>query len=443
MKSTFRREFFRYVLPSMLAFALSGIYSIADGFFVGNELGDNALAAVNMAYPLTALIQAMGTGIGMGGAIMYTITANSSSPENKKKYFGASLILLGIFSVLLTVLVFFLSPYILKLFGAKGDIYTLGREYIRWIAVGTIFQMLGTGLVPFLRNMGGSVSAMIAMIAGFVTNIFLDYLFVWVFSWGMTGAAIATVIGQAVTFAVCLIYLIMKKLAPSLKLGKEAMHFLKKTFLLGLSPFGLTFSPNITLILINRSAANFSQFAVTCYATVSYISCIVLLLLQGISDGSQPLMSKSYGEGDEAGAKRTRNFGFIVAFVTALVCLILLFFVRGQTAKLFGASAEVGKEVADIMPIFTVGYLFASISRMVTAYFYATEKTYRAYLLIYGEPIILLIFLLFMPSLWGITGTWVAVPASQFVIMLLSILLTYITDKKAKKAAPLPSQHNG
>ena len=126
----------------MLAFALSGIYSIADGFFVGNELGDNALAAVNMAYPLTALIQAMGTGIGMGGAIMYTITANSSSPENKKKYFGASLILLGIFSVLLTVLVFFLSPYILKLFGAKGDIYTLGREYIRWIAVGTIFQML-------------------------------------------------------------------------------------------------------------------------------------------------------------------------------------------------------------------------------------------------------------------------------------------------------------
>ena len=84
------REFLRYVLPSMLAFALSGIYSIADGFFVGNRLGDSALTAINVAYPLTAFIQAAGTGIGMGGAILFTLAANSAAPEAKNRYFGYS-----------------------------------------------------------------------------------------------------------------------------------------------------------------------------------------------------------------------------------------------------------------------------------------------------------------------------------------------------------------
>ena len=96
IKDKLGREFFRYVLPSMLAFALSGIYSIADGFFVGNELGDSALTAINVAYPLTAFIQATGTGIGMGGAVLFTLAAASASPEGKRKYFGISLVLLAL-----------------------------------------------------------------------------------------------------------------------------------------------------------------------------------------------------------------------------------------------------------------------------------------------------------------------------------------------------------
>ena len=97
-----RREFFRYVIPSMLAFALSGIYAIADGFFVGNALGDDALAAVNIAFPLTAFLQAVGTGIGMGGAIEYAIHAGSKHESRGKQYMGMSIVLLGGCSILFT-----------------------------------------------------------------------------------------------------------------------------------------------------------------------------------------------------------------------------------------------------------------------------------------------------------------------------------------------------
>ena len=158
----------------MLAFALSGIYAIADGFFVGNALGDDALAAVNIAFPLTAFLQAVGTGIGMGGAIEYAIHAGSKHESRGKQYMGMSIVLLGGCSILFTVLFLLAGPRILGAFGASGEILEYSSEYLRFVSYGAVFQIAGTGLVPFIRNMGGAVTAMAAMVTGFITNIVLD-----------------------------------------------------------------------------------------------------------------------------------------------------------------------------------------------------------------------------------------------------------------------------
>ena len=433
------REFFRYVIPSMLAFALSGIYSIADGFFVGNELGDSALTAINVAYPLTAFIQATGTGIGMGGAILFTLAANSASPETKNKYFGTALMLLFLFGVGLTVLVFFVSPPMLRLFGAEGAILALAEEYMRFIALGALFQVLGTGLTPFIRNMGGTVTAMSAMITGFVTNIVLDYLFVWVFPWGMTGAAVATVIGQAATFGVCLGFLIVKKQKPDFRFGGKGVRYSGKTLLLGLSPFGLAFSPQFMLIFVNfSSSAVGGQFALNCFAPVSYAISVVLLLLQGVSDGCQPLVSSKFGRGDARAARSVRNLAFAFALAVAAVCMVAMFFVRGSISKVFGASDDVAAEVGNILPLFIAGFLFVGFSRIATAYFYATGNTWRAYIVIYGEPLCLLLLLLFLPNFMGITGTWLSVPLSQAILAVAALLLILQYDclqKRREKTA--------
>lgn len=428
------REFLRYVLPSMLAFALSGIYSIADGFFVGNELGDSALTAINVAYPLTAFIQAAGTGIGMGGAILFTLAANSASPEQKNKYFGTALILLVLFGAVLTALIFFVSPPVLLLFGAEGEILALAEEYMRFIALGSLFQVLGTGLTPFIRNMGGTVTAMSAMIAGFVTNIMLDYLFVWVFPWGMTGAAVATVIGQAATFSVCLGYLIVKKQKPNFRFGGRGLHFAGKTLVLGLSPFGLAFSPQFMLIFVNfSSSAVGGQFALNCFAPVSYAISVVLLLLQGVSDGCQPLVSSEFGKGDAHAARAVRNMAFLFALAVAAVCMAGMFFVRGSISKVFGASDAVAAEVGNILPLFIAGFLFVGFSRIATAYFYATGNTWRAYIVIYGEPLCLLVLLLILPNFMGITGTWLSVPLSQAVLAVAALVLILLYDAGQKR----------
>ena len=242
---------------------------------------------------------------------------------------------------------------VLRLFGATGEIYSLGKEYIFFISLGAVFQVLGTGLVPFIRNMGGSVTAMAAMIAGFLTNIFLDYLMVWHFPMGMMGAAIATDIGQGVTFLVCLFFFIRKRERPVFSFRENALLLIRKIFQVGISPFGLTFAPNITLILVNKSASIFGgAMAVTCYAPVSYICCVVQLLLQGVSDGCQPLLSLSYGQGKEKKTRQLRNLAYRFSFLVSLVCVALLFLLRGQAGALFGASSEVTSEISRILPVF-------------------------------------------------------------------------------------------
>ncbi len=416
------REFARYVVPSVLAFALSGVYAVTDGFFVGNALGDEALAAINIAYPLTAFLQAAGTGIGMGGAIQYAIQTGGGREEEGRQYFGASVALLLAASALLMGLYLWQAPALLGLFGAQGEILELGWQYIRCISLGAFFQILATGLVPFLRNLGGTVAAMASMIAGFVTNLVLDYLFVWVLPWGMTGAAAATAIGQAVTFLVCALALAHRRARPQFRFGGRGGRLMARVLLVGLSPFGLTFSPNITLILINKSAAIFGgEFAVMVYAPISYLSSVILLLLQGVSDGCQPLLSLAYGRGEEEKARKVRNLALLCALALGAACMFLLYLLRGQTALLFGASPAVAEEAGRVLPIFLSGYLFLAVSRVVTAYLYATGQNRRAYLLIYGEPISLAALLLLLPPALGVAGTWWAIPLSEIFTALLSL----------------------
>ena len=430
------RVFFRYVVPSMLAFALSGVYAIADGCFVGNALGDHALAAVNIAYPITAFLQAVGTGIGMSGAIQYSICSGAGDKERGRRFFGMASFLLVVAGVILTVLVLLASPGLLQLFGASGELHALAQEYIRYIAFGAIFQVLGTGLVPFIRNMGGSVAAMTAMIAGFITNIGLDYLFVWVLPWGMMGAAVATAAGQAVTLLICLLFFACRRTFPLFCFRGEGRSLLKRILQVSLSPFGLTFSPNITLILVNMSAAlHGGSAAVTAYAPISYISAVVMLLLQGVSDGSQPLLSLSYGEGNRARIEGFRGLAYRFACAVGFLCMAGSFFLRGELPLLFGASRNTAQAVAQLLPIFICGYLFVCVSRVTTAYFYATSQNVYAYALIYGEPVFLALLLLFLPGIAGVWGTWLSVPLSQLLAAGVSVLLL-MREKRAVSPAP-------
>lgn len=416
------KEFFRYVIPSMLAFALSGLYGIVDGFFLGNEMGDAALAAINVAYPITAFVQALGTGIGMGGAVQYTIHKAQKKTLDAAKCLGTTLLLLVGSGVVLTPLLLIKNIPMLKALGLQGDLLLLGNEYITWIAVGTLFQILGTGLVPFMRNLGNAYISTVAMVIGAIFNITFDYLLIWVFHQGMKGAAIASVMGQVAAFLISIGYILWKKERIIIK--KVPLSLVKKILLVACSPFGLSFAPNITLILVNLNAVAYGgEFAVTCYAPISYITYTVMLLLQGISDGCQPLVSLFYGKGEEIEAgkiyKMSRNFSIFVG----ILFMIAVIWQGKMVVSIFGSSAQVTEYVLEVLPIFLLGMAFSGISRAVISYFYATEKNIKAYILIYGEAVLLAILLFILPKIFGILGTWVSIMLSQILVAMTSQVL--------------------
>ena len=432
MNKSISKTFFSYVIPSVLAFALSGVYTIVDGFFIGQSLGDMGLTAITLAYPVSALIGAIGTGLGLAGAIRFTILSAQGDEEQTRECFSGTTLLILLAGVLLTALLFGLAVPIQRLLGADGETLTLCVEYARVIALGAIFQLLATGFVPFIRNMGGASFAMVSMILGFLTNIALDYTFVWVLSWGMAGAALATIIGQAVTMLAAVIFFIVKKIGFRLPASSELWHLWVGVLKVSLSPFGLTFSPTITLLMMNRFLLLYgNEQAVAIYGCIGYIISIIYLLLQGVGDGGQPLISRYYGEGDHAAVKHTLKLAHMTAAAVTVLCMVGVFLARTQVGVLFGASPEANIGVAQYLPWFLAALLFLAYVRITTAYFYAAEKTALSYLLVYAEPVCTLLLLLILPPVLGIDGVWLAVPLAQTVTFIIALIAKRRVDRAA------------
>ncbi len=421
-----RSTFFKYVIPSIIAFALSGIYAIVDGYFVGNTIGDAGLSAINIAYPIVALIQAVGTGIGMGGAVYYSINVAEGNHQKARQFIAASWWLLIAASIIFTLLTYLSAHTILGLLGAEGQVLVYATQYIRIIALGAALQIIGTGLIPFIRNFGSSSFAMIAMLGGFVTNILLDYLLVWVYGQGMTGAALATIVGQGVTFLIALLYSVLKKKLFICINAGEFRFLCKSIFKVGLAPFGLALTPNISLVIINRFSASYGgEKAIATYACISYIICIIYLILQGVGDGSQPLMSKYYGERKTNELAEVKRMAYTFAVILAFIGCVIMYLGRWHIGTLFGSSDTVNSETAKIIPIFLVSVPFVAITRISTAGFYATEKAALSYILTFIEPVLMLGLMLILPPLFGgQIMIWWSTVFARIISAILALLLT-------------------
>lgn len=420
-----RRTFFSYVIPSVLSFALSGIYAIVDGFFIGNRIGDVGLSTINIAYPITAFIQAAGTGIGIGASVRYSILMAGGDKDRASEFIAGAIYMMLLISAVISGGVFFFSRALLAALGASDQLLSLGNEYIRLIAVGSLLQVFGTGLVPFMRNFGGSLWAMGAMIGGFITNVFLDFFLIWIKGKGMTGAALATVAGQGITMLVALIYCLAKRRLALRISSYDIWDVFLRTLKIGLAPFALTLAPNISLIIINRFSVFYGgEAAIAIYACISYIIWIVYLLLQGVGDGSQPLMSRFFGEGDKRSLSQIKSLAYESAILLAIAGALVIFFLRARIGLLFGSSATVNKGIIRVMPIFLLSLPFDAITRVTTALFYATEKSIRSYILTFSEPVILLLLILFLPPLaGGQTMIWWSAVIAKVVTAGISIWL--------------------
>lgn len=416
------KKYMKYILPSMLSFVLTGVYSIIDGIFVGKAMGDPGLAAINIAWPLVALIISLGTGIGMGAAVVVSLNRGAGNERRALETEGNAFFLLLTSSLLLSLLLFCFGTPALQLLGTRGELLPLAVTYLRYILLGGVVQVFASGMVPLMRNRGASFYSMCAMATGCITNIFLDYYFVIVLRLELMGAALATVLGQVLTLIFCIAFYIRKKNRFPLSCIKPDGKTVFSILRVAASPFGLTYLPSVTIIFMNLQALKYGgEEAVSAYAVLAYIISFMELLVQGIGDGSQPLLSLTEGSGDKKTLKTYVKWTFSLGIFFGMAGAVVLYLTRNVLPIFYGTSPQAAAYIVYATPAFSLVMAFYGLNKPAVSYFYATHKVFLSSILVYGEIFLTLAFIFLLPLLLGLDGVWYTIPAVQVVLGILNL----------------------
>ncbi len=427
-----KKEFWKYVIPSMITFLVTGIYVSVDGFFVGRTVGDLGLASVTLAWPIASLILAVGTGIGMGGAVNVSIHMGAGNKEKADKALGNAITALLIASAALTIILLLLGKPILRLLGAEGELLDLSSQYVHILAGGAVFQVFGSGITPLLRNQNKAWIAMVLMVTNFVIDTTLSGVFVMLLKFGVAGAAWATLIGQCVALVPALLILFKKenRVPPSsYKLNKETIgHILK----VGAPIIGLSFIPSLTTLIINKQALAYGgTVALAAFAAISNTLTIGQLLLQGIGEGSQPLISFQYGANNHKALAKLRKWTYTLALVIGCVATVGMLLARSFVPRFFGISEEASSILQIALPLCALSLPFYAFSRVTTEYFNAIKKSRNASVMVYGEALVLLPLCAFiLPMLLKLNGVWATLMVEQFLLVLIGLFLRVRSRKQ-------------
>lgn len=426
-----KKEFCRYIFPAMFSFLLTGIYSIVDGIFVGQAVGDNGLAAINIVWPLAALIISTGTGIGVGASVIVSLSRGAGEEKRAKQAEGNAFLLILLGTLCLVLLLGLGNGPLLRILGAEGIIFTYCQQYITILLAGSIAQVSATAMLPLIRNHGASIYAMLSMAAGCLVNIGLDALFVFQFQMEIQGAALATVCGQVLTLLLCTCFFLRKPYRGFLHHLKPDAALIASILKVGVSPFGLTYLPSVTIIFMNLQILKYGgTAAVSAYAILAYILSFMEILIQGISDGSQPLLSLNQGAGNLQRLSVYRKWMFALAlFFGALSGLSVVLF-RNFLPGLFGASPEAAAYIYESAAAFGIALFLYGFSKPAIAYFYAVHEIVPSAIMVYGEVLLTIGLIYLLPLGFGLMGVWFTMPLVQ---LLLSLIGGWFLRNEAKQ----------
>ena len=406
-------------IPTVFSLLMSGLYGVMDGLFVGRAVGDAGLAAINIAWPIAAVITAVGIGIGSGGSVLYSNSNGKGEQERGEVVYHQTITLLFAAAMVLLIVLGFTYPAILSALGAKGDVYQKAVEYIQIIIFGAVFQVMGTGFIPMLRNRNLAFQAMVSMAAGMGVNGVLNYLLLFVVKIGIRGAAVGTIAAQFVVLVISS-YLIYGRQKVHLKVVWQH-KMIGEILKIGISAFGLSLAPSIVLLFTNLQCLKYGgDAAVACYAVISYIVFPVQSMLMGIGDGTQPLMSFYSGAKKMEELRFVKKIASIAVVGMGAVFFVIVILVSKYIPDVFGMQMDSQAYFGTGMAVSAVSFLFTGLAKFHISYLNAPLQVKKAMQLIYGETIVVAPFLIFLlPYVFKINGIWLSLPGTQLIMLLI------------------------
>ncbi len=404
----------KYILPSVVSMVVVGTNANIDGFFIGRILGDDGLAAINIAWPIVAFIAALGTGIGIGGAVILNAARGAGDTVHAERVKNTTLLLLTGAGILIGAIAYAARVPLLAWMGASGNVLVYAEQYAAVIGAGAIAQVLGAGLPVLLRNDEKTYRSMLYSLLGLLLHVVLDFLLA-----GdplMPGVAMATVLSQ-LGIVICGIF--------TLKIDRRAgvvheLRMLGRILLSSAAPLGINFVPSLVLLFTNAAALETGGVAaVSAYAAMSYAVYTFDYIFSGVCDGIQPAVSYAHGAGDRPEIRRAVKTAAVILGTLCVGCILLTPLLIRVLPWALGTSETAAVMLRRGMWIYAVGYLPKAAVKLICSYFYSVGAGLRANLFVYLDPLIFTPLGLFaLTKTNGIDGVWMSMPFAGLAALL-------------------------
>lgn len=404
---------FKMALPAVIAQVVNLLYNLVDRIYIGHipEIGTQALAGIGVAGSLIILISAFSAIVAGGGAPLAAIALGQGNRVRAGKILGNGFILLLIFTLFTSALSYIFMEPILLYTGASQQTIGYATDYLSIYLIGTLFVEVSVGLNTFINTQGRPGIAMWSIIIGAFLNILLDPLFIFVFEWGVKGAAIATIISQACSACWVLAFLTSNR--ASLRLERKYMKLDKKVIgailALGASPFIMASTESLVGFVLNGSLKAFGDIYVGALTIMQSAMLIVSVPLSGFALGFVPIVSYNYGHGDRGRVKECFKIVLTVMFLFNFVLMLLMILFPSVIASVFTSDEELIGTVAQVMPVFLAGMTIFGLQRACQNMFVALGQAKVSIFIALLRKVILLVPLaLILPQFMGVMGVYAA-----------------------------------
>lgn len=423
----------RFAIPSVIAMLVSALYNMVDQLFIGHSIGVLGNAATNVAFPLSMVCTSIGLLCGIGGAANFNLCMGRREPEHAKSYVGNAISMLAILGVILCVAVqLFLRPMML-LFGATPDVIDYACTYTRITSIGFPFLIVTIGGSNLIRADGSPKFSMLCNLVGAIVNTILDPLFIFVFHMGMAGAALATITGQILSFALVVFYLRGFKTLPlSLSDLKPNMACWARIAALGATPAFNQVAMMVVQIVMNNTLTYYgsnsvygSDIPLACAGIISKVNMLFFSFVIGISQGLQPIVSFNFGAQKYDRVKDAYKKAVFAATAISIVAFLCFQLFPRQIIGIFGSGSEEYLHFAERYFRIFLFFTFLNGIQPVSSNFFTSIGAPKKgiFLSLTRQIIFLLPLLLIFPYLFGIDGVMYTAPIADLAAASVSIVM--------------------
>ncbi len=430
-------------LPATIGMLVQAMYNFVDTIYVGRGVGSMGIAGISISFPVQIFVMAFAQLFGIGGASVISRALGEKNHEKARRAAGNVMAFSIAFGLAMTLLGYFFIDQLLILLGASEAIIPYAREYLSIILLGSAFFSFGMAMSHVIRAEGKPKIAMAAMLISAVLNIILDPIFIFTLNMGIRGAALATVLSQAITSIYILFYFISGKSLLRISLASLLPEWtiLKGTVSVGLSAFSRQVAGSLLAVVLNNSLVFYGgDIAVAVYGVINRLLMVFIMPMFGVNQGFLPIVGYNYGAKKMRRARESVKLASAVTTLIALFSAIIMFFFARQLISIFTDEIELIEPTISALRIVILAIPTIGIQVIASGMFQALGKAIPAlFLSLLRQIIILIPLILVIPRFLGINGIWISFPLADLIAFAISLVF-YLRELKIFRSSELSAE---